>query len=86
MLFKIDVANLTSSIHVGGQLWASMEIKASRKETGFSMVRLQIYHRLFGALSWLLIPFVISEFKYGKAPILIATDVASRGLGQYLPT
>lgn len=32
-----------------------------------------------------LIPF-ISEFKYGKAPILIATDVASRGLGQYLPS
>lgn len=30
--------------------------------------------------------FVVSEFKYGKAPILIATDVASRGLGQYLPT
>lgn len=28
--------------------------------------------------------FVVSEFKYGKAPILIATDVASRGLGQYL--
>lgn len=26
-----------------------------------------------------------SEFKYGKAPILIATDVASRGLGQYPP-
>lgn len=25
------------------------------------------------------------EFKYGKAPILIATDVASRGLGQYPP-
>lgn len=24
-----------------------------------------------------------TEFKYGKAPILIATDVASRGLGQY---
>lgn len=23
------------------------------------------------------------EFRYGKAPILIATDVASRGLGQY---
>lgn len=27
----------------------------------------------------------LSEFKYGKAPILIATDVASRGLGQYPP-
>lgn len=25
--------------------------------------------------------FCISEFKFGKAPILIATDVASRGLG-----
>lgn len=25
--------------------------------------------------------FVSTEFKYGKAPILIATDVASRGLG-----
>lgn len=34
----------------------------------------------------ILISFFISEFKYGKAPILIATDVASRGLGQYLPT
>lgn len=29
--------------------------------------------------------FNFSEFKYGKAPILIATDVASRGLGQYPP-
>lgn len=27
----------------------------------------------------------LAEFKYGKAPILIATDVASRGLGQYSP-
>lgn len=27
--------------------------------------------------------FIFLEFKYGKAPILIATDVASRGLGQY---
>lgn len=36
--------------NVGGQLWASMEIKASRKETGFSMVTLTcIYHRLFWA-------------------------------------
>lgn len=35
-------------------------------------------------LSRVLSSFVISEFKYGKAPILIATDVASRGLGQYL--
>lgn len=25
-----------------------------------------------------------TEFRYGKAPILIATDVASRGLGQYV--
>ncbi|KAF3846897.1 hypothetical protein F7725_003975, partial [Dissostichus mawsoni] len=39
-----------------GLVWESMEIKASKRETGFSM------------------------FKYGKAPILIATDVASRGL------
>lgn len=29
----------------------------------------------------ILFPFI--EFKYGKACILIATDVASRGLGQY---
>lgn len=29
------------------------------------------------------ISFSEPEFKYGKAPILIATDVASRGLGQY---
>lgn len=29
-----------------------------------------------------LVPF-LPEFRYGKAPILIATDVASRGLGQY---
>uniref|UniRef100_A0A7N8YK81 RNA helicase n=1 Tax=Mastacembelus armatus TaxID=205130 RepID=A0A7N8YK81_9TELE len=27
--------------------------------------------------------WVLNEFRYGKAPILIATDVASRGLGQY---
>nr|DBA21875.1 TPA: hypothetical protein GDO54_012992 [Pyxicephalus adspersus] len=27
--------------------------------------------------------WVLNEFKHGKSPILIATDVASRGLGQY---
>ncbi|KAA8585652.1 hypothetical protein FQN60_004346 [Etheostoma spectabile] len=29
--------------------------------------------------------WVLNEFKYGKAPILIATDVASRGLGHFSP-
>ncbi|EIN04931.1 RNA helicase [Punctularia strigosozonata HHB-11173 SS5] len=29
--------------------------------------------------------WVLSEFKAGRSPILIATDVASRGLGKYLP-
>lgn len=33
-------------------------------------------------MEWNPIPLP-SEFRYGKAPILIATDVASRGLGQY---
>jgi hypothetical protein len=28
--------------------------------------------------------WVLSEFKGGRSPILIATDVASRGLGAYL--
>lgn len=83
--FCSDVSdNLFFPSNVGGQLWASMEIKASRKETGFSMVTFtRIYRRLFWAIQGVKF-FVISEFKYGKAPILIATDVASRGLGQCL--
>ena len=28
--------------------------------------------------------WVLGEFKAGRSPILIATDVASRGLGMYL--
>jgi len=28
--------------------------------------------------------WVLSEFKAGRSPILIATDVASRGLGTYM--
>lgn len=32
-----------------------------------------------------ILQLVFAEFKFGKAPILIATDVASRGLGQYPP-
>lgn len=34
---------------------------------------------------WASQSFHFPEFKFGKAPILIATDVASRGLGQYNP-
>ncbi len=30
--------------------------------------------------------WVLSEFKAGRSPILIATDVASRGLGMCFPT
>lgn len=63
-----------------------MAIKVSKKGTGFSMVILNNYS-IFNVSSsvcvdGLLCVFLV-EFKYGKAPILIATDVASRGLGQY---
>lgn len=50
--------NPISTISVGGQLWASMEIKASRKETGFSMVMFtHIYHILFWMYSEVQFPF-----------------------------
>lgn len=38
---------------------------------------------LCSSIILLMIAPLHSEFRYGKAPILIATDVASRGLGQY---
>jgi Helicase conserved C-terminal domain len=30
--------------------------------------------------------WVLNEFRSGKAPILVATDVAARGLGKFIPT
>lgn len=30
--------------------------------------------------------WVLNEFRSGKAPILVATDVAARGLGKWYPT
>jgi hypothetical protein len=29
--------------------------------------------------------WVLNEFRSGKAPILVATDVAARGLGKFIP-
>ncbi len=72
----------------GGQQWAFMETRANRKETGCSMVCIRFDS--LGSLTqcWLIFVNTLfptsTEFKYGKAPILIATDVASRGLGLFL--
>lgn len=78
---------------IGGLQWESMETRASRRGTGFLTVRVKILYFKLGRFkdvfrySWsaCLLKLIIffSEFRYGKAPILIATDVASRGLGQY---
>lgn len=70
-----------------GLPWESMEIKVSRRETGSWTVRrvrvtFNTRHTVT-SLPQIIIPFPFIEFKYGKACILIATDVASRGLGQY---
>lgn len=70
-------------VSTGGLQWESMGIKASRSGTGFSMVSwtessFSTFPTLYFHAERLPLP---SEFRYGKAPILIATDVASRGLG-----
>ncbi len=59
-----------------------------QKKTNFALIFTLLIRavQLTGTLkSFLILFFIFSEFKYGKAPILIATDVASRGLGQYPP-
>lgn len=74
----------------GGQQWEFMETRASRSGTGSLMVRHIATHskkkkKIVGcSASELNIVPHPPEFRYGKAPILIATDVASRGLGQYM--
>lgn len=74
-----------------GLQWVSMETKASRRETGCLMVLQHndfLIDRVHDSLVIRLVPyhfyFLPTEFKFGKAPILIATDVASRGLGMYI--
>lgn len=59
--------NLTSASHLGGQPWASTEIKASRKETGFSMVTFtHIYQVVLSSSMYLIISLLFQSSNMAK--------------------
>jgi len=73
---------------LAGQPCVSMETRASQKEIGYSLVRITVTRWYFPVERRRRprrlpadIVFNPTEFRSGKAPILVATDVASRGLG-----
>lgn len=75
----------------GGQQWEFMETRANKRGTGSLMVGFNnsehtYFIRFLPPADLYKNHILSSEFRYGKAPILIATDVASRGLGEYSTT
>ena len=73
-----DPSNNKTLIFTGTKK-AADEIVATLRRDGFPALGIH-GDKAQGERDW-----VLNEFKTGKAPIMVATDVASRGIGMYSP-
>jgi len=74
-----DSSNNKTLIFTGTKK-AADEIVATLRRDGFPALGIH-GDKAQGERDW-----VLNEFKTGKAPIMVATDVASRGIGMYSPS